>query len=415
MTTQRILPFQLRRTINPPPSRLVFEPTVVSTIPFTNKKQHNTNTAAVATLNRKFPLTTEASQGSVPIPSRQGISTTSTLPQSVPPAQCCESSPRDTSVDVRGVVYMLHGWAQNIHVFSNRVRKLTKRLNKAGYRVVFLQGPHRLPPIVATSTSADGEGNGDGGNDDNNDDSSSSFSREYAYAWFLYNTPCDGDNQDGDQSAAMRHPQQPPVLQPSPTGDFRGMDASLAFLRNELRADRNEFRKMDHLDAATPSAVIPPFFLFGFSQGAVLVHKVATLACESAIGDTEASGCDSRGPWTDVQKCILVSGFSFTTSIRLNMGTDVYKTNGDDHDDHLTESLQISGSAESRRTMPSFHVVGRKDSRVSPHLTLELHSLEPCFDVKENHRRVLWEHDRGHVVPQNQDFCNRLLEFLAVP
>ena len=325
------------------------------------------------------------------------------------------------SVDVRGVVYMLHGWAQNVHVFSNRVRKLTKRLNKAGYRVVFLQGPHRLPPVVAAHTSADGEVNGDGNNDGKDDDSSSSFSREYAYAWFLYDFPCDGKTQDGDQSAAIRHSQQPLVLKPSPTGDFRGMDSSLAFLRNELRADGNDFRKNDHLDVATaPTAIVPPFFLFGFSQGAVLVHKVATLACGNNCGgigesDTKVSGCDSRGPWANVQKCILVSGFSFTTSVRLNMGVDDYKSNNDDDDDHLTEPLKISGSATGRRTIPSFHVVGRKDNRVSPHLTLELHSLEPCFDVRKKDRKVLWEHDRGHVVPQNRDFCDRLLEFLTVP
>jgi pimeloyl-ACP methyl ester carboxylesterase len=324
------------------------------------------------------------------------------------------------SVDVRGVVYMLHGWAQNVHVFSNRARRLTKRLNKEGYRVVFLQGPHRLPPVVATSTSA-------GAGEDNDDNDSSSFSREYAYTWFHYDAPCDGDNKVGDQSAAISR-SQPPVLRPSPTGDFRGMDASLAFLRNELRADRNEFRekttRTDHQQDAALAA-IPPFFLFGFSQGAVLVHKVATLACGSGGGDnnydgidgtdTDASGCDSRGPWADVQKCILVSGFSFTTSIRLNMGGDIYKSNDDDHDDHRTESRQISGTVAGRRTMPSFHVVGRKDSRVSPHLTLELHSLEPCFDERENHPKILWEHDRGHVVPQNREFCNRLLGFLAVP
>ena len=271
-----------------------------------------------------------------------------------------------TTTKPKGVVYMLHGWAQNVHVFSNRARKLTKRLNKAGYKVVFLQGPHRLPPVEGTLTvNADQHNNEYESAKDN-----TVFSREYAYAWFFY----------GDAGSS-----EPAVLEPSPEGDFRGMDISLSFLQSELKADRVKFLETNH-DGGPP-----PSFLLGFSQGAVLVHKVATLACE------RSDVTENHNAFEAIQKCVLVSGFSFTAWIQ----------------------REDDANNDTRRTrttiMPSLHVVGNKDSRVSPHLTMDLYNLEPCFGGGEQgeNTKILWEHDRGHVLPQDLKFCNRLLEFLA--
>jgi len=293
---------------------------------------------------------------------------------------------------------MLHGWAQNVHVFSNRARKMTKRLNKAGYKVVFLQGPHRLPHVEGTSTRAiTVDTNEHEYQNRNPKDNHSAFSREYAYAWFLY------DNED-DQSATNSF--QDPVLKPSANGNFRGMDASLDFLRNELRVDRTEFleTKTEHQESD-----IPPFFVLGFSQGAVLVHKIATLACaDDDIIDTNASHLE---PLKDVKKCILVSGFSFTTSIRETDESNAHKKNNE----IMVNQPDRPGTTVERKLMPSFHVVGRKDCRVSPSLTVELHDREPCFCGRKHTDKVLWEHDRGHVLPQDQKFCERLLEFLAAP
>ncbi len=284
---------------------------------------------------------------------------------------------------------MLHGWAQNVHVFSNRAKKLTKRLNKAGYKVVFLQGPHRLPPVEGTVTvTANQLDSKCGGTKDK-----SVFSREYAYAWFLY---------DATSSS------EPSVLKPSSEGDFPGMDVSLLFLQNELQADRAKFpqKRSNHHDEG-----VPPFFLLGFSQGAVLVHKVATLA----YGRSDSTASDNL--WKTIQKCILVSGFSFTSLIH----RDVQEPDNTDDDSGTRTGEKKNGpntdeeGIATERCMPSFHVLGNKDSRVSPRLTMELYDLEPCFGRGEQQQKnkVLWEHDRGHVLPQDLDFCNRLLEFLS--
>eukprot|EP00536_Pseudo-nitzschia_multiseries_P012981 jgi/Psemu1/290620/fgenesh1_pg.528_\ len=377
----------------------------------------------------------------------------------------------------RGTVYMLHGWAQNVHVFSHRSRKLTKRLVAAGYRVVFLQGPHKLPPRAppppppstgsGTEPGAPGPAPG-----------VSVPSREHAYAWFLYN--------ETDDTGADRH------LRPSETGTFPGMDRSLEYVRKELEADRNVWRDCNYDCGARGSdnATIPPAFVLGFSQGAVLVHKIATLACGRCDGDCGGSGnddgdfngdVDSNPVWSDVRKCVLVSGFSFTASLgRPSPSTTIRGTTAD-HDDKRCSDRQARGDGDGdgdgifprdrrtaiRATVPSFHVVGTNDSRVPPHLTRELYSLEPCFGnngggdrchrhrgnaqdadadadadassrssretpnigehdasrsslplgsssfSRNRHEKVLWEHDRGHVLPQDLAFCHRLLQFLA--
>ncbi|KAL3941396.1 MAG: hypothetical protein SGARI_000616 [Bacillariaceae sp.] len=152
---------------------------------------------------------------------------------------------------------MLHGWAQNTHVFLSRSKKLVKRLRKSGYRVVFLQAPHRLPP-KKDDTTADVP----------------LQSREYAYAWFWYNP----DDPAADST---------PI--PSSTGDYAGMDQSLALIREEL----DQLRQEDSSQA--------PIFLLGFSQGAVLVHKIATLICD------ENSDSGTSNTWKMIEKCVLAS------------------------------------------------------------------------------------------------------------
>ena len=390
-------PYSLqRRAINPPPRRLVFEPVTIHPC---GKQRQDVD-------GGKDVFVEVSSQGSF-IESTRAIQHRRPPPPNALGALPLATPPNDGSA-LRGVVYMLHGWAQNVHVFSNRARKLTKRLNKARYRVVFLQGPHRLPSLEGSCSEVPDH-------PPSSTSRSTCFSREYAYAWFLYDDP-------GNPSASRRS--EPAVLGPSPTGDFWGMDASLAHLERELRVDRKGFRDESPASLAdakaTAPAKAPPFFLLGFSQGAVLVHKVATLACGSD-GVGAAPGCDPGASFwyrAGIQKCILISGFSFTTSINVapwvNLNTE--DGCGNSNGERKTKAFPCSAITP-KRTMPSFHVLGRQDTRVSPYLSLELHSLEPCFGGgrDETSYKVLWEHGRGHILPTNREFCDRLLGFLATP
>jgi pimeloyl-ACP methyl ester carboxylesterase len=299
----------------------------------------------------------------------------------------------ETSIDggsssrtpINGVVMMLHGWAQNVHVFSNRAKKLTKRLNLAGYRVLFLQAPHRLPPKKILA---------DPRHSNSNKESHSEFSREFAYAWFYYNA----DDPASDST---------PV--PSSTGNYPGMDQSLQFLHHELQT-------LSASPGITTS--IPPIFLLGFSQGAVLVHKIASLTCREAgiaTVNPEADGNKSLSfsrttfnndnSWCIIRKCILVSGFPFSSKTTVTDRVH-HNTLDDTSGDSSTEIKNTSTSI--KRIIPSFHVLGRQDQRVPNSLSRQIYLNETCFAGKA----IVWEHDRGHVLPQDYPFCQRLIEFL---
>lgn len=257
---------------------------------------------------------------------------------------------------------MLHGWAQNSTVFSNRSRKLTKRLTQEGYRVVFLQAPHRLPPINPATSDA-------GDTSDKNEASSSIgpvHSREYAYAWFLYDS-----NDPTDNSPRS-----------SPTGDYRGMTDSLQVIHRELQ-------ELNVSNLPT-ERIGPPVAILGFSQGAVMAHKVASLA----------SGCmdlpwleHRHSCWRGIKKYIIVSGFSCI---------DAASTARD---------RESTTKLSNHRVLESLHVIGRQDGRVPQHLSRHLYAREACFGGID--KAILWEHDRGHVIPQNKEFCTAVLDFLG--
>jgi len=153
-----------------------------------------------------------------------------------------------------------------------------------------------------------------------------------------YDNDNDNNNDNDDRN-----------LRPSEMGNFWGMTESLEFVWKELRADKWQAAAAtaatttaivgaigsSSLPAATRQPAPPPVFVLGFSRGAVLVHKIAMLACclrkrrsRSKIIDTnfntdglcydnseDNNDIDSRSVWSNVRKCILVSGFSFTASI----------------------------------------------------------------------------------------------------
>jgi predicted esterase len=292
---------------------------------------------------------------------------------------------------------MLHGWAQNVYVFSNRSKKLTKRLNQVGYKVIFLQAPYQLPPKKPPNSPKKENSDDDCDNLHNNndntgilqeyDDTAGCFSREYAYAWFVYTE----DDPTADTTPC-----------PSTTGNYPGMKESLYYLRTEIQRIRNDeeniIKKNELIastDATTTTTTRPSIYLLGFSQGAVLVHKVVTLAC-ATTNKSNSGGSDDMYHWRNmIQKCILVSGFSFYSDIVNG------RTSSDD-------SSNKQDDVPARISIPSLHVIGINDKRVPPKLTRQVYQYEACF----HDRCVIWEHKRGHVLPQDRPFCNAVIEFL---
>lgn len=135
--------------------------------------------------------------------------------------------------------------------------------------------------------------------------------------------------------------------------EYVGLEDSLRFLEGELiRISPN----------------VCNISLLGFSQGAVFSHIVASLA-------------KSKGwPWNRIQSCVLVGGFCAAPL--------------DWCGEELLSNLPIR----------SLHVIGSKDIRVPPELG---HRLAERFE-----NPVIFEHDKGHIVPQQTAACVAIVTFI---
>lgn len=178
--------------------------------------------------------------------------------------------------------------------------------------------------------------------------------------------------------------------------------------------------------------------------------------CDSTI-TTISVHHQYRCCWKDrIQKCILVSGFSFTAQILKDdntsgsrrtllrgMNQNINTSHSHSSTDSTTEThgaahvaagtvattATAAGSTgtgtNSNSTpcrtaiMPSLHVWGLKDDQVRPQFTRDVYLKEPCFGLgcfdsdSDSDYIQIWEHPRGHVVPQDRNFCNHVLEFLS--
>ena len=134
--------------------------------------------------------------------------------------------------------------------------------------------------------------------------------------------------------------------------EYVGLEESLSLLEGELR----------RISPKTCAISI-----LGFSQGAVLTHIVASLATSRVW------------PWNRIQSCILVGGFS-------------------------AAPLHWPEEQLSRLSMKSLHVIGSRDIRVPPVLG---HKLAEKFE-----NAVIFEHDKGHIVPQQTASCMAIVTFI---
>jgi len=119
-----------------------------------------------------------------------------------------------------------------VDVFSNRTKTFIQRLTQAGYSVVFVQAPHRLPPLAEELTTACTQPTAP---------PVIPHSREYAYAWFLYDdvdNDVDDDNDDDERNSSQTIETLKPTVLPSPTGKYRGMEHSLRIIHEELSCIR---------------------------------------------------------------------------------------------------------------------------------------------------------------------------------
>mmetsp|Transcript_28612 Transcript_28612/g.61041 ORF Transcript_28612/g.61041 Transcript_28612/m.61041 type:complete len:250 (-) Transcript_28612:125-874(-) len=165
------------------------------------------------------------------------------------------------SATKKGTVIFLHGWAQNAYVMKSRTAKLEKKINQAGYDVVYLEAPHLLP--MTSTVEIDGK-----------EIQITNGQRENAKAWFVYSSV--------DRADASMALEETPM-------EYVGLDASIDQVKEYLmQCDGN-------LCA-----------ILGFSQGATFGHilsELASTAKQKRHANLEAN------PFAKIQCAILLSGF----------------------------------------------------------------------------------------------------------
>lgn len=70
----------------------------------------------------------------------------------------------------------------------------------------------------------------------------------------------------------------------------------------------------------------------------------------------------------------------------------------------INQSDLMTAASLNEVDVPSLHIFGERDTRVPPSAS---HDLARCFRGAQ-----LFCHDRGHIVPQRSEDCERIISFL---
>ena len=151
--------------------------------------------------------------------------------------------------------------------------------------------------------------------------------------------------------------------------EYIGLQDSINIVRKFL---------MQHIsDGKKPCAIL------GFSQGATFCHILSMLASASKMENGD--DCDDLEvirPFQMIKCAMLLSGFPSMHDGKL-----------------LTSNINIG-----ELDIKSLHIFGEKDT-----------SVPKSFGDKLANRFVnpeTYDHGKGHVIPHNADFCERVIKFV---
>jgi predicted esterase len=278
-----------------------------------------------------------------------------------------------SSPSPRPRILCLHGWTQNADVLRQRCGTFSRKMARVA-DLTWATAPHHLPPSLAGA-------------------------RENARAWWSLT------REDPTDTAG--------ALDMSRRREYVGWPESRQYLAGLWLQMKEGGREAE---GAAESAANPHLGLFGFSQGAVAIHRLLTdieiaerlLAAASSspaapppppppppprgfypfTHDEERAFLPSRGG-TKPSFAILCAGFP---------SRDLA---------HVPQNEEEEGAAGKRFLFPtpSLHLSGSNDTTVDPSYQrlLAADFLEP-----------LWrDHDKGHSVPQNAEDMKVIMEFVA--
>lgn len=169
--------------------------------------------------------------------------------------------------------------------------------------------------------------------------------RENARAWFLLS---ETDPADASQSQSGQ-----PLT-------YIGLEKALNIVKYELEQDEEGF-----------------VAVMGFSQGGVFAHILSRLA-DSA-----------QAPFDRIRAALIASAFA-----------------AQHIDEHSSPYSYSIGNMPDRTpiSLPSLHIIGKKDTSVLPKLSEDLSALF-------NNRQYLY-HEKGHILPQTSAECQAIISFL---
>ena len=172
--------------------------------------------------------------------------------------------------------------------------------------------------------------------------------RKNARAWFTYNRDDPCGTSESQTGKAI---------------EYIGVDESLGLIGDIIRG------VVDTDDKAADSARRKVVVLLGFSQGGTFAHVLASLA---------------RDMFREIDGVVCIGAFPAT---HMPAAESFYRP-------CLEQTISIK----------SLHVIGRNDTSVRPNLSNELASL---FQYP-----VIYEHEKGHLVPSNSAACHSIISFL---
>lgn len=176
--------------------------------------------------------------------------------------------------------------------------------------------------------------------------------RKNARAWFTYNRedPCDtSESQTGKRI------------------EYIGLEASLGVIEDVLR----ECVEADGASAESSGRNV--IAVLGFSQGGTFAHALASLA-------------EGTHYFRHIDGVICIGAFA---AMYTPTGKSKYSQNS---------------PVDRKLGIKSMHVIGKNDTSVRPQLSNELASFF--------HDPVMYEHEKGHLVPSNSASCKAIISVL---
>eukprot|EP00594_Rhizosolenia_setigera_P009693 CAMPEP_0178973344 /NCGR_PEP_ID=MMETSP0789-20121207/21668_1 /TAXON_ID=3005 /ORGANISM="Rhizosolenia setigera, Strain CCMP 1694" /LENGTH=316 /DNA_ID=CAMNT_0020661195 /DNA_START=206 /DNA_END=1156 /DNA_ORIENTATION=+ len=274
-------------------------------------------------------------------------------------------SPVKEGITKKGKILMIHGWAQNAQIMCNKTKGLTRKLTKAGYECIFIDGPTLLPESNEKTLES---------------------GRENGRGWFTFSKTNPSDTSKAQTGESVT---------------YIGLEESMARLVDIINEHEEEEKSGDESESGCNS-----YALLAFSQGAVFSHLVSIIAASSSstssskIIELNDSTAISLSPLQKIKCGIFASGFPARHNVKIADHDPSEWLVGGSSDESDSKKNDFSSCC----TLPSLHVIGMNDTSVTPDKSYKL--VDRFVDAE------VLTHEKGHLIPSTSAHCKSMIDFL---